>query len=91
MPKEFRFMVPSYVFLFVRGQQGSFLRRQVHAPDRRDGGNRVLIDDLLSAVTVQDHHKGVKARDDAPHLKAVHQEHGDRHLVPFGSKKKNVL
>ncbi len=34
--------------------------------------------------------KGVIPRDNAAHLKTVHQEHGDRHLVPFGSKKKKM-
>ena len=32
---------------------------------------------LLPAVAVQHHHKGVKPRDGAPHLEAVHQKHGD--------------
>ena len=37
----------------------------------------MLINDLLFTVRVQHHHKGVIPRDNAAHLKTVHQKHGD--------------
>ncbi|SCJ52640.1 Uncharacterised protein [uncultured Blautia sp.] len=51
----------------------------------------MFVNDLLPAVAVQHHHKGVKPRDGAPHLEAVHQKHGDGQLVPSGPEEKQVL
>ena len=55
---------------------------------RRDG---VLIDEVLLAVCGEDHGKGVEARDGAPHLEAVHQEHGHRRLIAPDAGQEHVL
>ena len=51
----------------------------------------MLIDHLLLAVGGQDDGKGVKAGDIAPHLKAVHEEHGDAPVLPADLGEENLL
>ena len=51
----------------------------------------MFVDHLLFAVGGQDHGEGVKSGDIAPHLKAVHQEHGDAPVLPADLGEENLL
>ena len=64
---------------------------QGHRPLRDDGGNGVFINDLLLSIAGQHYSKGVKSGDIAPHLKAVHQKHGDGPAVPADLGQEDLL
>ena len=61
-------------------------RRRRH--DRRD---RVLVDELRMTVPAQQDAEIVEPGDHALQLNAVHQEHGDRHLVLADAVEERVL
>ena len=73
----------------VRRQAGLLLQRD--GVNGNDGGNSVLIDDLLLAVGVQHHGEAVKARHHAPQLKAVHQKDGQGNTLLAGLSEENFL
>ena len=64
---------------------------QLHGPHRRDGGDGVLVDDLLPALGVQNDHEAVEAGDDAPQLEPVDQEHGHGDVLLAGAGEKDLL
>ena len=60
-------------------------------PDGCEGGDGMLVDHLLLAVTDQNHHKAVVTGDHTTELKPIHQEQRYGNLVPAAFLQDGVL
>ena len=72
-------------------RSGLLRRLQLQRPLGADGGNGVLIDQILLPVGGEHHDERIKSADGAPHLEAVHQEHGDGTPLPAGLGEEDLL
>ena len=62
--------------IFKHALEGVLPLGQIHAPAGADGGDGVLVDQVLPPLRGEHHGKGVEACDGAPHLEAVDQKYG---------------